>query len=59
MQTDISKLDIQALKAMAFDEIGQIQLHQQNLSILNSRIDDLVKEQNKTKQPAVVEKKEK
>lgn len=39
MQKDISQMDITSLKAMAYDEFAQVQLHQQNLALLNQQIE--------------------
>ena len=38
MATDISKMDLQQLKSMAYDIINQIEIKQNDLNILNNRI---------------------
>lgn len=40
---DITKMTVEQLKAMAYDEMAQVQLHQQNLSILNQQIESKIK----------------
>ncbi len=40
-QIDITKLNVEQLKAVAYDVIGRINTEQRNLDIINNRINNL------------------
>ena len=49
---DITKMSVEALKALAYDEMAKIQLSQQNLQMINQEI---AKKQEESKQPLEAE----
>jgi len=50
---EISKLSITELKALAYDQIVQLERIQANLRIINARIEELQKQEDEKKQPLI------
>lgn len=50
---EISNLSITELKALAYDQIVQLERIQANLRIINARIEELQKQEDEKKQPLI------
>ena len=50
---EISNLSITELKALAYDQLVQLERIQANLRIINARIEELQKQEDEKKQPLI------